>query len=89
MAPLFNNDPLLMYGYYRGYIGSPNLLNSPYTAKNVFTALTNNAVQFVNSNRGSVIDNHSTRVSSLYLEKKNYFPNFEEDLADHLQSLVI
>jgi len=89
VAPLFNNDPLLMYGYYRGYIGSPNLLNSPYTAKNVFTALTNNAVQFVNSNRGSVIDNHSTRVSSLYLEKKNYFPNFEEDLADHLQSLVI
>ena len=60
-----------------------------YTAKNVFTALTTNAVQFVNSNRGSVIGNHSTRVSSLYLEKKNYFPNFEEDLADHLQSLVI
>jgi len=89
VAPLFNNDPLLIYGYYRGYIGSPNLLNYPYTAKNVFTALTNNAVQFVNSNRGSVIDTHSTRVSSLYLEKKNYFPNFEEDLADHLQSLVI
>ncbi|TGV18898.1 DUF547 domain-containing protein [Pseudoalteromonas sp. MEBiC 03607] len=89
VAPLFNNDPLLMYGYYRGYIGSPNLLDHPYTAKNVFTALTNNAVQFVNSNRGSVIDTHSTRVSSLYLEKKNYFPNFEEDLTDHLQSLVI
>ena len=89
VAPLFNNDPLLIYGYYRGYIGSPNLLNYPYTAKNVFTALAHNAVQFVNSNRGSVIDTHSTRVSSLYLEKKNYFPNFEEDLADHLQSLVI
>ena len=89
VAPLFNNDPLLIYGYYRGYIGSPNLLDHPYTAKNVFTALTTNAVQFVNSNRGSVIGNHSTRVSSLYLEKKNYFPNFEEDLADHLQSLVI
>ena len=42
-------------------------------------------MQFVNSNRGSVIGNHSTRD----LEKKNYFPNFEEDLADHLQSLVI
>ncbi|MCQ8883387.1 DUF547 domain-containing protein [Pseudoalteromonas shioyasakiensis] len=89
VAPLFNNDPLLIYGYYRGYIGSPNLLDHPYTAKNVFTALTTNAVQFVNSNRGSVIGNHNTRVSSLYLEKKNYFPNFEEDLADHLQSLVI
>lgn len=89
VAPLFNNDPLIMYGFYRGYIGGPSLVTYPFTAKNVYPILKANALQFVNSNRGVVIRGHATYVSSLYLEKLNYFPNFEEDLTDHLLSLLV
>ncbi|MHA1543960.1 MAG: DUF547 domain-containing protein, partial [Alphaproteobacteria bacterium] len=51
---LFNNfnSPLVAFGLWQGSVGGPRLLNYAFTGKNVWRALENNAVEFVNSNRG-------------------------------------
>ena len=51
---LFNNfnSPLVAFGLWQGSIGGPKLQNQAYTKKNVWRLLENNAVEFVNSNRG-------------------------------------
>jgi len=49
----YDNNPLIMYGLYQGNIGGPNIRKNAYTGKDVHRALTNNAIEFINSNRGT------------------------------------
>ncbi|MEE8295129.1 MAG: DUF547 domain-containing protein, partial [Sphingomonadales bacterium] len=51
---LFKNfdSPLVAFGLWQGSIGGPRLMNKAFTGNNVWRALENNAVEFVNSNRG-------------------------------------
>lgn len=51
---LFTNfdAPEVAFGLWQGSIGGPKLVNYAYTGRNVWRALENNAVEFVNSNRG-------------------------------------
>ncbi|MBZ9612023.1 DUF547 domain-containing protein [Rheinheimera maricola] len=80
------NDPLVIYGLHQGYIGSPGIRKHAYTGKNVYRTLTNNAYEFINSNRGTYgeVNAENFRVSSFYQRSKAYFPNFEKDLTAHL-----
>lgn len=51
---LFNNfeSPLVAFGLWQGSIGGPRLNNLAFTGSNVWNLLEENAVEFVNSNRG-------------------------------------
>lgn len=83
----YDNNPLVMYGLYQGIIGGPNIRKSAYTGKDVWRALKNNAIEFINSNRGTYSnsgDSKDFKVSSLYDRNRSYFPNFEADLSAHL-----
>ena len=83
----YDNDPLIMYGLYHGYIGGPNIRRSAYTGNDVYRALNHNANEFINSNRGTYIrDEKIFRVSSLYDRNSEYFPDFSSDLSQHLLS---
>ena len=81
----YDNNPLIMYGLYQGNIGGPNIRKNAYTGKDVHRALTNNAIEFINSNRGTQSkDEKVFRVSSLYDRNRVYFSDFNADLTTHL-----
>lgn len=81
----YDGNPLVIYGLYEGIIGGPNIRKSAYTGKTVYDALTDNAVIFINSNRGTAIKNAKKfRVSSFYERNEAFFPNFDADLTAHL-----
>lgn len=81
----YNNNPLVIYGLYKGIIGGPNIRKGAYTGANVQRNLANNASEFINSNRGTYSKTESIfRASSLYDRSRAYFPDFQEDLRKHL-----
>ena len=81
----YDGNPLVIYGLYQGIIGSPNIRKRAYTGKTVHDDLTENAIVFVNANRGTAIKNDKKfRVSSFYERNKAFFPNFQADLTAHL-----
>lgn len=81
----YSKEPLIIYGLYQGYIGSPNINKKAFSGENVYKLLKNNATDFVNSNRGTKIDSlNSLEVSSYYARNADYFPNFSNDLKVHL-----
>jgi hypothetical protein len=87
----YDADPLILYGLYQGNIGGPNIRKRAYTGATVYRDLKDNAEEFVNSNRGT--NRVSTKykiqkVSSLYARNSVYFPNFNEDLAEHLMEYI-
>lgn len=85
----YDNDPLIIYGLYQGIIGGPNIRRRAYTGSDVWRALKNNANEFVNSNRGTYSRDPKTfQVSSLYDRNREYFPDFQSDLRDHIMTYV-
>jgi len=81
----YPDQPDVIYGLHQGYIGSPNIRKRAYTAENVMRALQNNANDFVNSNRGTFMaGKRGYRVSGFYQRSAAFFPNFEQDLKQHL-----
>lgn len=87
----YDNNPLVIYGLYQGIIGGPNIRRSAFTGKDVWRALTNNAIEFVNSNRGTYSndkDEKVFRVSSLYDRNRTFFPEFNTDLSAHLMEFI-
>ena len=81
----YDNNPLVIYGLYQGIIGGPNIRKSAYTGKYVYNDLIENALEFVNSNRGTEGKSSRTfRVSSFYERSAEYFPDFDADLTAHL-----
>jgi len=77
-------SPIVLYGLYQGSIGGPSLPNQAFTGENVNRLLKKSAKEFVNSNRGVKFWGTKTRVSLLYDFGKSAFPNWETDLAVHL-----
>jgi len=87
----YDNNPLVIYGLYQGVIGGPNIRKRAYTGNDVWRALTNNAIEFVNSNRGTYSNDKNGkvfRVSSLYSRNSSSFPDFNSDLSTHLMEYV-
>ena len=81
----YDNSPLVIYGLYQGIIGGPNIRKSAYTGKYVYADLIENAIEFINSNRGTESKSKRVfRVSSLYERNQAFFPDFDADLTEHL-----
>jgi hypothetical protein len=79
-------DPLVIYGFYMGAVGTPNIRTKAFTGTTVYEALESNAVDFVNSVRGSNMSGSKRlRVSRYYTAMSEVFPNFEADLIRHIQ----
>ncbi|MFC4348812.1 DUF547 domain-containing protein [Kordiimonas lipolytica] len=77
-------DPRVLYGFYQGTIGGPNLRREAYTAQNVWANLEDNAREFVNSLRGIQLWDEGARVSTLYANYASLFPDFDRNLKAHL-----
>jgi hypothetical protein len=78
-------NPLVIYGFFRGEIGSPLLQSYAFTGETVEQMLTQNADDFVNSLRGFNLGSRTRNVSDIYNEAGSYFfPDFEKDLIPHL-----
>ncbi len=86
------DDPVVMYGFFHGYIGGPSLRLKAYTASNHKTLLKEGAEEFTNSLRGfEVREGRKKRldVSQLYSDAAAvYFPNFQNDLRTHFEKYM-
>ena len=85
---VFSNwsDPRVIYGFFRGDIGSPRMLRLAFTANNLDYRLNGNASEFVNALRGFHEARKARKVSRIFEEAKPfYFPNWEKDLESHLR----
>jgi len=78
-------NPNVIYGFFRGDIGSPGILDSAFTGQNLNSGLKTSATEFVNSLRGVHEISNARKVSRIYQEAAPYyFSNFEADLERHL-----
>ncbi len=81
----YESNPLIIYGLYQGIIGGPNIRKAGYSGKYVYADLIDNAMEFINSNRGTEGKSKRVfRVSSLYERNELFFTDFEADLTGHL-----
>lgn len=81
----YDNNPLIIYGLYQGIIGGPNIRKFAYSGRNIYGELAENAVEFINSNRGTQSKNERVfRVSSLYERNDVFFDESGADLEEHL-----
>lgn len=78
-------DPRVIYGFWRGEIGGPELLPHAFTGANVASLLQIAAGDFVNSLRGIQKNGDRLEIAQLYSEVAPfYFPDFEPDVRAHL-----
>jgi len=83
------SDPNVIYGFYRGDIGSPMLPRYAYDAENLDYTLDDNGYEFANSLRGFHRTLGHRNVSAIYEEAAPfYFQNWDRDLTAHLSGLV-
>lgn len=78
------NAPEVAYGLFMGTVGGPSLRTVAYTEDNVVEQLQLNAVEFVNSLRGMRYWSGKMKLSEHYELIAHMFPNFEDDIANHL-----
>jgi hypothetical protein len=77
-------DPKVIYGFWRGEIGGPELQRYAFTGANVGPLLDIAAADYVNSLRGVQKSGETLQVASLYAEVAPFFFNdFETDLRAH------
>ena len=78
-------DPKVIYGFFRGDVGSPSIQREAHTADNVDRLLLEGANEFVNSLRGVEGYGKNLLVSAIYAEAAPfYFPQMGDDLKAHL-----
>ena len=78
-------DPKVIYGFFRGDVGSPSIQREAHTADNVDRLLLEGANEFVNSLRGVEGYGKNLLVSAIYEEAAPfYFPQMGDDLRAHL-----
>lgn len=83
------NDPLVIYGFFHGDLGSPSIQRKAYTSANLQETLKFSADEFANSLRGIMVYGKNPHISKHYQDAAPYFfPNFETDVRAHLISLT-
>jgi len=83
------SDPRVIYGFWRGEIGSPSLGREAFNALNVNYLLTQEADYYVNSMRGTEKRGKTLHISTLYDEVREfYFPDFENDVRRHIENFA-
>lgn len=79
------DNPIVVYGFYRGDIGSPKINKSSYNHENMDYFLDAGAREFVNSLRGFRKGSKYRYVSEIFDEmSRHYFNNGDQSLEDHL-----
>ena len=79
-------DPVVIYGFYFAAVGTPNLRTAAYRGGKVYDQLRSNAVDFVNSMRGTQIwQGPVLKVSTYYKRMAIMFPDFEINVRDHIE----
>lgn len=83
------SDPRVIYGFWRGEIGSPSIQREAFTALNVDQLLTREAEYFINSLRGTERRGDTLHVATLYDEVRDfYFPDFARDVRAHITNFA-
>lgn len=77
-------NPLVMYGFFQGTIGGPSLPTKAFTAENVWGLLEQNAVEYINSNRGVRPRGSKAKVSIMYEWGGASYGYSEEALLEHI-----
>ncbi len=78
-------DPKVIYGFWRGEVGGPELQRHAFTGANVGSLLDIAAADYVNSLRGTQKRGETLDIASLYAEVAPfYFRDFDSDLRAHL-----
>lgn len=82
------NDPMVIYGFFHGDIGSPSLQRKAYTANNIRETLRFSGDEFANSLRGIMVYGKTAHISRHYQDAAPYFfRNFDGDVRSHMISL--
>lgn len=83
------DDPRVMYGFWHGDLGSPNIQDQAFSGNRVVGMLESNAREFVNSLRGVRDGRSRAYVSKHYFEARaGLFPNWPVDLKRHLAAFA-
>lgn len=83
------SDPLVIYGFFHGDIGSPSIQRKAYSGSNVQRTLSFSADEFANSLRGFMAWGKTARLSPHYQDAAPYFfKDFDTDVRAHLSSLL-
>lgn len=77
------DNPLVLYGFYLGAVGGPNIRNTAFTGKTLRRQLTENAQEFTSSLRGIQFWGDTASVSELYKIGARLFPDFQQDIKAH------
>lgn len=81
------DDPLVIYGFYMGAVGTPNVRASVYSGDTVWADLKENAVDFIHSVRGTrAKSKKKMNISEYYTAFPKYFPNLETDVLEHVRA---
>ena len=79
-------DPLVIYGFYMGAVGTPNIRQEAFKGDAIYSQLRENAYDFVNSVRGTQVwKTGELRVATYYERMAAVFPDFEADVIRHVQ----
>ena len=79
------SDPRVMYGFFDGSLGGPNITRSAFSGSTVWDQLDRNGEDFANSLRGVEQRGRTIEISSLYDEARPYFfSNWPDDVRTHL-----
>lgn len=78
------DDPRVLYGFFNGSVGSPEINRNAFDGRRVWDQLDTNAREFVNSLRGVDVTERELRVSHIYDDGRDFFPAFDSDLRAHL-----
>ena len=80
------DDPKVIYGFWRGAIGSPSIMRDAFTGANLAVLLDESAREFVASLRGTQKRGDSLQVSKIYDEARPfYFADWPGAMRAHLQ----
>lgn len=83
------SNPLVIYGFFHGDIGSPSIQRKAYAGETVQNTLSFSADEFANSLRGFMAFGKTARISRHYEDAAPYyFKNFDADVRGHLTSLM-
>lgn len=78
-------EPVVIYGLFQGNIGGPSIRDEAYTGNRVWRQLEDNAVEFINSNRGTYYDGE---ISVYYKHNLPFFDNDKTKLKTHILNYV-
>lgn len=83
------DDPRVIYGFFHGDLGSPNINDEAFRSDNVKRLLDRNAKEFVNALRGVSRGSGTIFVSRHYFDAQaGLFPNWPTDLRRHLEKFA-